>query len=102
VAPMTDETTLQPAPDLITAEGLLRRSWARSAPGLARPLARAQLGAAVGINPPFAGEAALHCGWKVPVEAAPTGKRVLVAGAGPSGPGRLPPRPRGIRAAGSR
>jgi NADPH-dependent 2,4-dienoyl-CoA reductase/sulfur reductase-like enzyme len=30
-------------------------------------------------------EALLRLGWKVPVDAAPTGKRVLVVGAGPSG-----------------
>jgi NADPH-dependent glutamate synthase beta subunit-like oxidoreductase len=33
----------------------------------------------------FLGDEALQRGWKVPVVAAPTGKRVLVVGAGPSG-----------------
>jgi NADPH-dependent glutamate synthase beta subunit-like oxidoreductase len=33
----------------------------------------------------FGGDEALRRGWKVPVDAAPTGKRVLVVGAGPSG-----------------
>ncbi len=48
---------------------------------------RAQLDSAVGINSVerFVGDEALRCGWKVPVDAAPTGKRVLVVGAGPSG-----------------
>ena len=41
---------------------------------------------AVGINSVERfGDDALWQGWKVPVDAAPTGKRVLVAGAGPSG-----------------
>src|SRR5262249_57157452 len=31
------------------------------------------------------GDEALRQGWQVPVDAAPTGKRVLVVGAGPSG-----------------
>jgi 2-oxoacid:acceptor oxidoreductase delta subunit (pyruvate/2-ketoisovalerate family) len=48
---------------------------------------RAQLDSAVGINSVerFLGDEALRRGWTVPVEAAPTGKRVLVVGAGPSG-----------------
>jgi 2-oxoacid:acceptor oxidoreductase delta subunit (pyruvate/2-ketoisovalerate family) len=48
---------------------------------------RVQLDAAVGINSVerFLGDEALRQGWQVPVEAAPTGKRVLVVGAGPSG-----------------
>ena len=48
---------------------------------------RAQLDSAVGINSVerFLGDEALRQGWKVPVDAAPTGKRVLVVGAGPSG-----------------
>ncbi len=48
---------------------------------------RAQLDSAVGINSVerFVGDEALRRGWKVPVDAAPTGKRVLVVGAGPSG-----------------
>jgi NADPH-dependent glutamate synthase beta subunit-like oxidoreductase len=48
---------------------------------------RAQLDAAVGINSVerFLGDEALRKGWQVPVDAAPTGKRVLVVGAGPSG-----------------
>jgi NADPH-dependent glutamate synthase beta subunit-like oxidoreductase len=33
----------------------------------------------------FLGDEALRRGWKVPVDAAPTGRRVLVVGAGPSG-----------------
>ena len=33
----------------------------------------------------FLGEEALRKGWQVPVDAAPTGKRALVVGAGPSG-----------------
>jgi NADPH-dependent glutamate synthase beta subunit-like oxidoreductase len=41
----------------------------------------------VGINSVerFLGDEALRQGWQVPVDAAPTGKRVLVVGAGPSG-----------------
>jgi 2-oxoacid:acceptor oxidoreductase delta subunit (pyruvate/2-ketoisovalerate family) len=48
---------------------------------------RAQLDSAVGINSVerFLGDEALRQGWQVPVEAALTGKRVLVVGAGPSG-----------------
>ncbi len=48
---------------------------------------RAQLDTAVGINSVerFLGDEAIRRGWQVPVEAAPTGKRVLVVGAGPSG-----------------
>ena len=48
---------------------------------------RAQLDSAVGINSVerFLGDEALRKGWQVPVDAAPTGKRVLVVGAGPSG-----------------
>jgi len=48
---------------------------------------RAQLDSAVGINSVerFLGDEALRRGWTVPVDAAPTGKRVLVVGAGPSG-----------------
>jgi len=33
----------------------------------------------------FLGDEALRQGWQVPVAAAPTGRRVLVVGAGPSG-----------------
>jgi NADPH-dependent glutamate synthase beta subunit-like oxidoreductase len=48
---------------------------------------RAQLDSAVGINSVgrFLGDEALRQGWQAPVDAAPTGKRVLVVGAGPSG-----------------
>ena len=53
---------------------------------------RAQLDSAVGINSVerYLGDQAIHEGWPVfadnaPVDAAPTGKRVLVVGAGPSG-----------------
>jgi len=48
---------------------------------------RAQLDSAVGINSVerFLGDEALKQGWQVPVDAVPTGKRVLVVGAGPSG-----------------
>jgi 2-oxoacid:acceptor oxidoreductase delta subunit (pyruvate/2-ketoisovalerate family) len=48
---------------------------------------RAQLDEAVGINSVerFLGDEAINRGWKLPVAAAPTGKRVLVVGAGPSG-----------------
>ena len=48
---------------------------------------RAQLDTAVGINSVerFLGDEAIKRGWKIPVAAAPTGKRVLVVGAGPSG-----------------
>jgi 2-oxoacid:acceptor oxidoreductase delta subunit (pyruvate/2-ketoisovalerate family) len=53
---------------------------------------RAQLDSAVGINSVerFLGDEAIKHGWPVfangaPVDAAPTGKRVLVVGAGPSG-----------------
>src|SRR5207245_10307585 len=48
---------------------------------------RAQLDAAVGINSVerFLGDEAFRKGWQVPVDAAPTGKRVLVVEAGPSG-----------------
>ena len=47
---------------------------------------RAQLDSAVGVNSVerFLGDEALRQGWKVPA-LAPTGKRVLVVGAGPSG-----------------
>jgi NADPH-dependent glutamate synthase beta subunit-like oxidoreductase len=33
----------------------------------------------------FLGDEALRQGWQAPVDAAPTGRRVLVVGAGPSG-----------------
>jgi 2-oxoacid:acceptor oxidoreductase delta subunit (pyruvate/2-ketoisovalerate family) len=48
---------------------------------------RARLDEAVGINAVerFLGDEALRCGWTVPVSAAPSGKRVLVVGAGPAG-----------------
>jgi NADPH-dependent glutamate synthase beta subunit-like oxidoreductase len=53
---------------------------------------RGQLDSAVGINSVerYLGDQAIHEGWPVfannaPVDAAPTGKRVLVVGAGPSG-----------------
>ncbi len=48
---------------------------------------RSQLDSAVGINSVerFLGDEALRKGWQVPVDAASTGKRVLVVGAGPSG-----------------
>lgn len=48
---------------------------------------RAELDDAVGINAVerFLGDHALEKGWKLPQPAAPTGKRVLVVGAGPAG-----------------
>ncbi|RYU15106.1 FAD-dependent oxidoreductase [Nocardioides iriomotensis] len=48
---------------------------------------RAQLDEAVGINSVerFVGDEAIRQGWTVSVEVPPTGKRVLVIGAGPSG-----------------
>jgi NADPH-dependent glutamate synthase beta subunit-like oxidoreductase len=48
---------------------------------------RAQLDESVGINAieRFLGDEALRCGWKFAAPVAPTGKRVLVIGAGPSG-----------------
>jgi 2-oxoacid:acceptor oxidoreductase delta subunit (pyruvate/2-ketoisovalerate family) len=48
---------------------------------------RAQLDEAVGINSVerFLGDEAIERGWRVDVLADPTGKRVLVVGAGPSG-----------------
>jgi 2-oxoacid:acceptor oxidoreductase delta subunit (pyruvate/2-ketoisovalerate family) len=48
---------------------------------------RGQLDEAVGINAVerFLGDLALENGWTVPVTAAPTGKHVLVVGAGPCG-----------------
>jgi len=48
---------------------------------------RGQLDEAVGINSVerFLGDEAIRRGWTVEVTAAPTGKRVLVVGAGPSG-----------------
>ena len=48
---------------------------------------RAQLDAAVGINSVerFLGDEAIRQGWTIPVTAPPSGKRVLVVGAGPSG-----------------
>jgi NADPH-dependent glutamate synthase beta subunit-like oxidoreductase len=48
---------------------------------------RAQLDTAVGINAVerFLGDEAIKRGWRVPVTATATGKRVLVVGAGPSG-----------------
>jgi NADPH-dependent glutamate synthase beta subunit-like oxidoreductase len=48
---------------------------------------RAHLDEAVGINSVerFLGDEAIRQGWTVEVEAAPTGKHVLVVGAGPSG-----------------
>jgi 2-oxoacid:acceptor oxidoreductase delta subunit (pyruvate/2-ketoisovalerate family) len=48
---------------------------------------RAQLDSAVGINSVerFLGDEAIRAGWTVPVTAEPTGKRVLVVGAGPAG-----------------
>ncbi|HEX6501098.1 MAG TPA: FAD-dependent oxidoreductase [Micromonosporaceae bacterium] len=48
---------------------------------------RGQLDEAVGINAVegFVGDEAIRRGWTVPVTAAPSGKRVLVVGAGPAG-----------------
>jgi len=48
---------------------------------------RGRLDEAVGINAVerFLGDEALRRGWTVPVEAEPSGKRVLVVGAGPAG-----------------
>jgi NADPH-dependent glutamate synthase beta subunit-like oxidoreductase len=48
---------------------------------------RAQLDKAVGINSVerYLGDHAVRQGWTMPVAAAPTGNRVLVVGAGPSG-----------------
>jgi len=48
---------------------------------------RVQVDEAVGINSVerFLGDEAIRRGWTVPVTAAPSGKRVLVVGAGPSG-----------------
>jgi len=48
---------------------------------------RGQLDEAVGINSVerFVGDAAIRQGWRVSVEVSPTGKHVLVVGAGPSG-----------------
>jgi 2-oxoacid:acceptor oxidoreductase delta subunit (pyruvate/2-ketoisovalerate family) len=48
---------------------------------------RAQLDESVGINSVerFLGDEAINRGWRTPVAAAATGKRVLVVGAGPSG-----------------
>ncbi|MFO7251287.1 MAG: NAD(P)-binding protein, partial [Actinomycetes bacterium] len=48
---------------------------------------RGKLDEAVGINAVerFLGDEALRRGWTVPVEAEPSGKRVLVVGAGPAG-----------------
>jgi NADPH-dependent glutamate synthase beta subunit-like oxidoreductase len=48
---------------------------------------RGHLDEAVGINSVerFLGDLAVEQGWSIPVEAAATGKRVLVVGAGPSG-----------------
>jgi len=48
---------------------------------------RATLDEAVGINSVerFLGDEAIKQGWTVPVDAEPSGKRVLVVGAGPSG-----------------
>ena len=62
---------------------------------------RGQLDEAVGINSVerFLGDEAIKQGWTVEAATKPTGKRVLIVGAGPSGPlRRLPPdpaRPRG-------
>ncbi len=48
---------------------------------------RQQLDAAVGINSVerFLGDIAIREGWKPQIKATPSGKRVLIAGAGPSG-----------------
>jgi NADPH-dependent glutamate synthase beta subunit-like oxidoreductase len=48
---------------------------------------RAQLDTAVGINSVerFLGDEAIRRGWTIPVTAPPSGKRILVVGAGPAG-----------------
>jgi NADPH-dependent glutamate synthase beta subunit-like oxidoreductase len=48
---------------------------------------RAQLDETVGIHSVerFLGDEAIRCGWRLTLEAEPSGKRVLVVGAGPSG-----------------
>jgi NADPH-dependent glutamate synthase beta subunit-like oxidoreductase len=48
---------------------------------------RAQLDSAVSIHAVerFLGDLALQEGWQLPIDASPTGKRVLIVGAGPSG-----------------
>jgi NADPH-dependent glutamate synthase beta subunit-like oxidoreductase len=50
---------------------------------------RAQVDTAVGINSVerFLGDEAIRQGWRLPAPTAPSGKRVLVVGAGPSGLG---------------
>jgi Pyruvate/2-oxoacid:ferredoxin oxidoreductase delta subunit len=67
---------------------------------------RAQLDAAVGINSVqrFLDDEAHREGWQVPVDAAPTGKRVLVGRGGAGRPiRRLPPHPAWpLRGSGSR
>ena len=65
-----------------------RRSWGGSATTRARRSCnRGQLDEAVGINSVerFLGDQAIEHGWTVEVAAPPSGKRVLVVGAGPSG-----------------
>ena len=57
---------------------------------------RGMLDEAVGINSVerFLGDEAIRQGWTVDVDAPPTGKRVLVVGAGPGRPRRgVPPGP---------
>ncbi len=48
---------------------------------------RGRLDEVVGINSVerFLGDEAIRCGWTIPADAQPSGKRVLVVGAGPSG-----------------
>jgi NADPH-dependent glutamate synthase beta subunit-like oxidoreductase len=48
---------------------------------------RGELDETVGIHgvERFLGDEAIRCGWRLPVDAQPSGKRVLVVGAGPSG-----------------
>src|SRR5690348_13648026 len=65
-----------------------RPSWAGSANGRARPACnRAELDSAVGINAVerFLGDEAIAQGWRLPEPSRPSGRRVLVVGAGPAG-----------------
>src|SRR4051812_1805311 len=65
-----------------------RRSWGRVCYHPCQTACnRAQLDTEVGINSVerFLGDEAIRQGWELPPVAAPTGHRVLVVGAGPSG-----------------
>ena len=72
---------------LVADNPAARRPWPRLLPPVRDRCNRGELDSAVSIHAVerFLGDMADEEGWRLPIEAPPTGKRVLVVGAGPSG-----------------